>query len=87
MQLALLLQTAAYTASRPGALVDSGRKNSGEESYDDESDKDCEEQSRTLCYEDITLLLLPNPTPGERDVLVIEVTLAHTKGEERQPKP
>jgi hypothetical protein len=36
--------------------------------------------NKVLCYKDIDLTLLCNPEPGKRDVLVMEVTLFHTKG-------
>jgi Protein of unknown function (DUF3435) len=72
VQLSLLLLTSAYTATRPGALVESGiAKGSG----------------KALCYRHINLLVLPNPNPGERDVLVLEVTLVHNKGDKGQAKP
>lgn len=44
------------------------------------------EEVKTLCYEDITLLLLPNPH-AKRDILVMEVTLKYTKGWKKKPKP
>ena len=40
------------------------------------------EDIKTLCYEDVTLLMLPN-SEGKRDVLVMEVTLKYTKGWEK----
>ena len=42
---------------------------------------------KALCYEDIRLWIVQNPTPGERDVLGMEITLAHHKGADRKPKP
>ncbi len=43
------------------------------------------EPVKTLCYEDVSLLLLPNPT-GTRDLLALEVDLRYTKGHQRQTK-
>jgi hypothetical protein len=40
-----------------------------------------------LCYEDIRLLAVRTPDGGERDVLAMEVTMAHHKGHKRRPKP
>jgi Protein of unknown function (DUF3435) len=40
-----------------------------------------------LCYEDVRLLAVWNPDGGERDVLAMEVKLAHHKGHNRRPKP
>ncbi|KAH6704199.1 hypothetical protein BKA61DRAFT_560113 [Leptodontidium sp. MPI-SDFR-AT-0119] len=39
------------------------------------------------CYEDVRLLVVRNPIAGERDVLAMEVKLAHHKGAKRRPKP
>jgi hypothetical protein len=39
-----------------------------------------------LCYEDVRLLLVRSPDSGERDVLAMEVVMAH-KGHNRRPKP
>jgi hypothetical protein len=72
VQLSLLLLMAAYTATRPGALVESG----------------CARGSnRAICYKDINLLILSNPNPGERDLLVMEVTLVYRKGDQDGSKP
>jgi hypothetical protein len=40
-----------------------------------------------ICYEDIRLLVVRSPGSGARDVLAIEVTIAHHKGHKRRPKP
>jgi hypothetical protein len=40
-----------------------------------------------LCYEDIRLLVVRNPDGEGRDILAIEVKLAHHKGHNRRPKP
>lgn len=96
LQLAFLLLLSAYTATRPGALVYSAidRKKQREhyigwENDESENDSrtDCASEGvKTLCYEDVTLLLLPNPS-ADRDILVIEVTLKYTKGWKRRPNP
>jgi hypothetical protein len=46
---------------------------------------DEKEPVKTICYEDVKLLLLPNPT-GTRDLLALEVDLRYTKGHQRQIK-
>ncbi|KAJ5982359.1 hypothetical protein N7451_012459 [Penicillium sp. IBT 35674x] len=43
------------------------------------------EDLKTLCYGQISLILLPNPG-GARDHLVMEVDLKHTKGHHSNPK-
>ena len=40
---------------------------------------DGKEPVKTICYEDVNLLLLPNPT-GTRDLLALEIDLRYTKG-------
>jgi hypothetical protein len=42
---------------------------------------------KALCYEDISLMVVRDPEGGERDVLAMEVTMAHHKGADRRPKP
>jgi hypothetical protein len=37
------------------------------------------EPTKTICYEDVNLLLLPNPS-GIRDLLALEVDIRYTKG-------
>jgi hypothetical protein len=44
------------------------------------------EDIQTLCYEDVTLLMLRNPD-GERDHLAMEVTLKYSKGWKKRPNP
>ncbi|EDN94544.1 predicted protein [Sclerotinia sclerotiorum 1980 UF-70] len=55
------------------------------------NDKDDEEvltqEYKAFCYEDIRLWIVRNPTPGEHDLLGMEITLAHHKGADRKPKP
>ncbi|KAF7502010.1 hypothetical protein GJ744_010445, partial [Endocarpon pusillum] len=46
---------------------------------------DDNEQAKTLCYDDVTLFLLPNPD-GIRDLLAMEVDFKHTKEHQRKPK-
>jgi hypothetical protein len=41
-------------------------------------------QFDAICYEDIRLLVVRN---GERNMLAMEVTMAHHKGYQRRPKP
>lgn len=42
---------------------------------------------KSLCYKDIRLWIVQNPTDGERDLLRIEITFAYHKGVDRKPKP
>ncbi|KAF2471333.1 uncharacterized protein BDR25DRAFT_223650 [Lindgomyces ingoldianus] len=95
LQLALLLLLSAYTATRPAALVYAminKRKRrehyiGWEEDQSDCGDMDLDlEDIKTLCYEDVKLLMLPNPE-GKRDILVMEVTLRYTKGHKKRPNP
>lgn len=44
-------------------------------------------QFDAICYEDVRLLVARSPGSGERDVLAMEITLAHHKGHKRRPKP
>jgi hypothetical protein len=46
---------------------------------------DSMEPVKTLCYKDVNLLLLPNPT-RPRDLLALEIDLQYTKGHQRQTK-
>ncbi|KAJ5111419.1 hypothetical protein N7532_001954 [Penicillium argentinense] len=96
IQLAFILLVSAYTASRPGALVYLERKEKtniqhffGNADDDDRPPEDewdlRHEDLKTLCYGQINLILLPNPT-GERDHLVMEIDLKHTKGHHSRPK-
>jgi hypothetical protein len=56
--------------------------------YDDGPEVDSSTREyKALCYEDIRLWIVQNPTPGERDLLAMEITLAHHKGADRKPKP
>lgn len=72
------------------AVADLGSENDGNGSNDDVAMTDVEMELRrfdALCYEDVRLLVVRNPVAGERDVLAMEVTLAHHKGAQRRPKP
>jgi hypothetical protein len=99
IQLAFLLLVSAYTASRPGALVYVeknertniqhffGCVNDAEVTEADMMDQwDLrDEDLKTLCYGQISLILLPNPG-SIRDHLVMEIDLKHTKGHNKKPK-
>ncbi|KAI9810031.1 MAG: hypothetical protein M1827_006729 [Pycnora praestabilis] len=110
VQLPMILLFAAYTASRPGELVDAMLSQENKrrikemnqqwkEPWDNPENSDYDEigadrgkeketeRSKAVCYEDIRLMLLRNPTPGERHVLAMEITLAHHKGVDRRLKP
>jgi hypothetical protein len=39
-----------------------------------------------ICYEDVRLLVVRSLDSGERDMLAMEVTMAHHKGHRRRPK-
>ncbi|CAG7936683.1 unnamed protein product [Penicillium nalgiovense] len=94
IQLAFLLLVSAYTASRPGALVyvDQNERTNiqhffgGADENEEHEDWDLREDDlKTLCYGQISLILLPNPG-GLRDHLVMEIDLKHTKGHHTKPK-
>jgi hypothetical protein len=56
--------------------------------YGDDDDADIlAREYKALCYEDIRLWIVQNPTYGERDLLAMEITLAYHKGADRKPKP
>lgn len=56
--------------------------------YDDKYyDDTLTRKYKALCYEDIRLWIVRNPTPGGRDLLGMEITLAHHKGADRKLKP
>jgi len=46
---------------------------------------DGKELVKTVCYEDVNLLLLPN-SAGTRDLLALKIDLRYTKGHQRQSK-
>jgi hypothetical protein len=72
------------------AVADLGSEN-GDDGFDgDVAMSDVETELRqfdALCYEDVRLLVVRNPISGERDVLAMEVKMAHHKGHTRRPKP
>lgn len=72
------------------AIADLGSENDSNGSDNDVAISDIETELRqfdALCYEDVRLLVVRNPVAGERDVLAIEVKLAHHKRAKRRPKP
>jgi len=74
VQFSLFLLLCAYTSSRPGALVESsadGIRGSGD----------------ALRYRDVKLTLIRNPVAGEKDVLVLEITLLLMKGKRHMKEP
>lgn len=94
LQLAFLVLISSYTGTRPRALVYKAVKNEklkahylGCEGSDFDSTMDWDpEDVRTVYYEDVTLILLPDPD-GFRDKLAMEITLKYTKGWQKKPKP
>lgn len=96
LQAALLFLLSGYTATRPAVLVyTTTDRRKKREHYigwenDDSDNSDPMDLDladiRTLCYEDVTLVMLPNPE-GKRDVLAMEVTLKYTKEWKKKPKP
>ena len=85
LQLALLILLTSYTASRPGALVYNPSNNRLRPGADDGLwAPETQEIVKALCWQDITLVLLPNPS-GTRDILAAEVNLRHTKGSDKNP--
>ncbi|KIW87093.1 uncharacterized protein Z519_12204 [Cladophialophora bantiana CBS 173.52] len=44
------------------------------------------EDIKTLYYEDVTLVILPNPV-AKRDLLTMEITLKYIKGYQKKPNP
>jgi hypothetical protein len=56
--------------------------------YNDDDQEDTPvREYKALCYEDIRLWIVQNPTRGERDLVAMEITLSHHKGADRKPKP
>lgn len=98
--LATLLLFHAYTGCRPHELVQKTRKEDPLLGPNDDMDLDDIDDStaqsgydqvpkkyRLLCYKDIALWIVPNPTSGKRDLLAMEVTLLWHKGENNKSKP
>ncbi|KAH9207213.1 hypothetical protein DL95DRAFT_415841 [Leptodontidium sp. 2 PMI_412] len=72
------------------AVTDLGSENDSNSSDDDVIISDIKTELRqfdALYYEDVRLLVVRNPVAGERDILMIEVKLAHYKGAKRRLKP
>jgi hypothetical protein len=67
-----------------GYYISEDDEDEGEEDHPIDYDWD-NEQARTLCYNDVTLFLLPN-LEKTRDLLAIEVDVKYTKGHQRKPK-
>lgn len=42
---------------------------------------------KAICYKDVQVWIVQNPTHGERDLVAIEITLSHYKGANKKPKP
>jgi hypothetical protein len=93
VQFALILLILAYTGCRPAELVEARKKRSPDSDLDDDDDytmlnvETVLQRCKALCYEDISLLVVRNPVCGERDMLAMEITMAHHKGVDRKPKP
>lgn len=98
IQLALLIQLQAYTATRPRVLAYKKlSKKAIEDHYFGSEDEATqpkyaeewdpkEDDFKTICYRDVTLTLLKNPEGG-RDLPAMEVTLRYTKGWEKRENP
>jgi hypothetical protein len=79
-----------FNDDHDSAVADLGSKNDDKGSDGDVATSDVETEVRqfdVLCYEDVRLLAVWNPIAGERDVLAMEVKLAHYKGAKRRLKP
>jgi hypothetical protein len=50
-------------------------------------DEEMVRKHKTICYEDIILWIVKDPTMGGRDVLAMEVFFRYHKGADRKPKP
>lgn len=68
IQMSLLLLLAAFTASRPGPIIES---------------RCAKGSNQALQYRDIELMLVSNPMSGERDTWVMKVTFVFMKGDHR----
>jgi hypothetical protein len=62
-----------------------GNDNRGSDEEDSAHHDWDNEQTKALCYGDVTLFLLPNPD-SIRDLLGIGVDICHSKGHQRKPK-
>lgn len=72
IQLALIMLMMVYTTSRPGTIVEcSGYRGS----------------NQALCYENITLRLVRDPSNPVQQVLIMEVQLTLYKGQREKIQP
>lgn len=57
--------------------------------YDDDTGEFTKSKRRykALCYEDIRLWIVQNPTRGRRDLVAMEISLKYHKGADKKPKP
>jgi hypothetical protein len=101
LQIALLILISAYTATQPETLVYVARNNKrqrrcriSEDSVDDDENESANhendnmmdaEEVKTLCYEDVALITLPNPT-RIRNILTMEISIQYTKGHQKNPR-
>ena len=100
LQVAFIELIIAGSATRPAALVYVRKNEKRITSYcigenDEEEDgtakgADCDSDwddidAKTLCYGNVSLILLPNPG-SIRDLLAMELDICHTKGHKRKPK-
>lgn len=86
----LSLDKEEYTNDRCDPVYDQADPWLDQANSDYVDDKQSELEARdynALCYEDVRLWVVQNPTVGERDLLAMEITFAHHKGADRRPKP
>lgn len=67
-----LLLFTVYTSSRPGALVEASSASGTNE---------------CLTYDDVSVLVIPNPEEPARNVIIMRVTLLYTEGNRDTKKP
>lgn len=73
LQMAFMLQIAAFTASRPGAVIESSC---------------ARDSNRALKYRHCELKLIENPeNTGKRHIWVLEITLVYLKGDNESKFP
>ncbi|KAI9877636.1 MAG: hypothetical protein M1830_003251 [Pleopsidium flavum] len=80
VQLLTILLFAAFTAPRPAEL-----DNPDDFDYEEDSVNEETKRSKSLCWEDIELSLVPKP--GRRPGVSMRVRMANHKGADRKPKP
>lgn len=44
------------------------------------------EETRSILYRHVTIIVVQNPNPNQPNVVLMKVTLLHTKGEDNKPK-